>query len=110
MKIFGWAVAGVLALVVLGSAMFGLKWLGLEWRGFFGPKEVAIERDIYEQSPSFVHSRVNDLARYRIEWLAASEDERAALNTLIRQQMSQLDPDAIRDPDLRSFYDTVMGF
>ena len=103
----GWLMAAVAGIVLLYSLAFGMTWIGIEWRGFFGPKRAIVERNIYEESPSFVQGKILDLSRYHHQWRKAEPDEREALEALIRQQMVQLDPDSIRDEELRRFYVSI---
>ena len=97
-----------LSLALLFSALFGLRWVGLEWRGVFGAKSAEIERNIFEESPSFVQARIYDLTRYRRQWMDAEEEpDKRAIEGLIRIQMVNLNPESIRDAELRRFYESV---
>ena len=107
MRIFLSIVGVIAALVIMFSLAFGLKWAGIQWRGFFGPREAAVEREIYESTPSYVHGMIMDLANYHHEWENSEGDERVAIEALVRQRMIQLNPDDIKDTDLRDWYNKV---
>lgn len=99
-------IAGVVVLIpVLLAASFGLTWLGIEWRGFFGPKRQAVEREIFEQSPSYIHGKIQDLARYRHEYMTAETDEqRDAIASTVRLQFAQFDVRSLDQRELHEFW------
>lgn len=100
------AVALVLATVLAVS--IGLEWLGIERRGFFGPKRAEVEREIFEQTRSYVHGKQQDLARFRHEWMLGDDTEKKAIESTIRVMFAEIDPAMINDPDLRAFLKGAM--
>lgn len=108
----GAAIAAILAFAVLVavllSAAFGLTWLGIEWRGFFGPKRAAVEREIFEQTPSYIYGKSQDLARFRHEWVRGDDTEKAAIESTIRVMFAEFDSSQINDPGLRAFLQGAM--
>ncbi|MDP3880726.1 MAG: hypothetical protein Q8Q32_00900 [bacterium] len=111
MRIFGWIVASIFGLAFIVTLAFGATWLGIEWRGFFGPKKAAVEREIFEQTPSYVHGMKQDLVKYRFEWLRAKEDPetRSGIESTVRMRFAQFDPKYLEDPELYSFFRQAMG-
>ena len=81
-----------------------MAYYGLEMRRYFSPKFQEVERQVFEQTPSFVHGKIQHLTRLRFQY----DDEnisiakRASLRILIRSEASQIDH-ALLPSDLRSF-------
>ena len=76
-KIFGLSVGG-LALFLVIMFIFGLY--GLGWFKFFGPKTENIKREIFENTQSYVHGKIQDLAKYYDEYNQADGvDEKEAI-------------------------------
>ena len=99
----------VVALFALFSLLFGLTWVGLEWRGFFGPKAANVERQIFEKTQSYVHGKAQALSKFRLEWhKAESPDDKSMIESTIHMQFADVDPEDIKNPDLRSFLKQMM--
>lgn len=95
------AVLALVALVVLAS--FG----GLEWRRYFEPRHAEISREVFEQTPSFVHGKAQHISRLRHEYEMADTDQaRASLRTLIKHEAAAVDV-ALLPQDLQSFLRTL---
>ncbi len=102
-----WTGLSALALVALFVLCFGLTWMGVEWRGFFGPKRQVIEREIFEETPSYRHGKIQDLTRYRFQYMKATSDEaRAAIASTVRLQFAQFDVASLDQAELREFWRT----
>jgi hypothetical protein len=95
----------IAAIVLLGSLAFGTTWLGIEWHGFFGPKRQNVEREIFEQTRSYVHGKIQDLTRYRLQYLQADTDsERAAIRSTVRMQFAEFDVEQLPHQELKDFW------
>ena len=85
MKVFGIAVAALAGLFLFIAMIFGLTWMGIEWRGFFGPKRAAVERKIFRETRSYDEGMVQQLARYRLQYIRSeSAEEKRAIASTIR--------------------------
>lgn len=105
LAVVGALVGVVLLFVVLGSLAFGAKWLGLEWRGFWGPREAAVERQIFEETQSYNHGMIQQLAKHRLEYLREEDpDAKAAIASTVRMQFAQFDIESLPQPELREFW------
>jgi len=103
MKTFKGIVLGIVVIVVLVSLMFGLKWLGLEWRGFFGPREQAVEREVFKQSRSYNEAKEQELLKYRLEYMRSDDaTEKKAIASTIRMAFADYD-ETLLSPELRRF-------
>ena len=104
MKIIGLIAAVVVSLAVSISLLFGLTWMGIEWRGFFGPKRAAVEREIFVQTRSYNEAKIQDLSKYRLEYLRAdSQDDRDAIASTVRMQFAEYPIDSLPNQELKDF-------
>jgi len=102
-----WAISSIAAVGALLVLCFGLTWMGIEWRGFFGPKRAAVEREIFEETPSYRHGKIQDLTRYRFQYMKATSDEaRSAIASTVRLQFAQFDVRSLDQAELREFWNT----
>jgi len=106
MKIFMIFVPVILFFVCI---TFGTRWIGIEWDGFFKAKKQAIERKIYEETPSYVHAKKQDIVRFRLEYIREDDEtaKKAILGT-VRMQFAEFNPKHLTDPAVRAFYDRAM--
>lgn len=92
---------GVLGLIFLLTAfgLFNLK--------FWGPKFQEADREIFEETQSFVHGKISHLNRLRLEYETADTDtRRASYRTMILQEASVLEEDAL-PASLKLFIDSL---
>ena len=102
-----WIALSVLAFATIIVLCFGLTWMGIEWRGFFGPKRAIVEREIFEETPSYRHGKIQDLTRYRFQYIKATSDEaRSAIASTVRLQFAQFDVSSLDQAELREFWNT----
>lgn len=108
------AVVGVLGaalcLVAFLSLMFGLTWLGIEWRGFFGPKRAEVERKIFRETRSYDEGMIQQLSRFRLQYVRSKDDEeRAAILSTVRTMFAEYDADKLPSVDLSNFLRKARG-
>lgn len=92
---FKWVVVVILFLFAVG---FVLNLLGLESYKFWAPQREAARREVYEQTPSYVHGKRQYLTRLHAEW--AREDSPGAKDALCstaRHEASTLDPEHLTE-------------
>ena len=107
MKTFGWIIASLFGLAFILVLSFGLTWAGIEWRGFFGPKQAAVEREVFKETRSYNEGMIQQLSRYRLQYLRAdSEDERKAIASTVRTMFAEYDRSKL-SPELQDFVKEV---
>jgi hypothetical protein len=95
------AAAGAIALA------FGIGQLGLGFTAFFAPRQQAIQRQVFENTPSAVQGNIQDIRKFRIEYLGStSQAQKLALAEQIRNSAGQIPPDRL-PADLESFISTL---
>ena len=100
------------AIILAGIAGFILL-LGLVWivQGndffmykFFAPKYANVQREVFENTQSYVEGKRQDLVAYRLQYLQAKSDtERAALKATIVMMYANFDESKLQQPELREF-------
>lgn len=108
-KLFFIGLPVIFGLIVL---LFGATWMGIEWRGFFGPKKAAVERKIFEETPSFVQGKISMLTKLRFEWLRKKDDPDAqkGIESMVRNEFAYFKPEHLEGRrDLIEFYNHCMG-
>lgn len=107
-KIFGIAVGGIAA-IMLVMFVFGL--FGLGWFKFFGPKKEDIRREIFENTQSYVHGKIQDLAKYKLEYDSATNDNsKEAIRQIILSRFAEFDDSKIKAAGLRQFLVKQRGY
>jgi len=108
LKIVGMPV-GVIVGIVLFVFLMGLGSLG--YYKFFAPKFQNVEREIFEETQSFVHGKIQDLAKYYDEYnqISAIEDKET-IRQLIIMRFAEFDETKIRSTQLRNFLTSMRGY
>jgi len=104
MKIVGFVAVGIVVIVILLSAAFGLEWAGIKWYGFFGPKREAVRREVFKQTRSYNEGKEQELIKLRLEYLReTNEAAKKAIASTIRHSFADYDDSLIDSPELRAF-------
>lgn len=103
-----WLVVLIVVGVFVGIFLIGLYELGLF--KFFAPRRENIRREVFEQTQSYVHGKIQDLAKYYDEYEEAAEDEREALRQVIIMRFAEFDETQIRSAKLRNFLITMRRY
>lgn len=107
MKIVFGILGGIVGIIVL---VFGLELLGLGFTKFFEPKRENIRREVFENTKSYVHGKVQDLARYYEQYQAADDSSRTAIRNLIQIQFADFNENNIQAENLKRFLINMRGF
>ena len=108
MKYVGIAIGSIILILILA---FGLEMLGLQWTKFFKPKYQNVEREVFEETKSYVHGKIQDLAKYYAEYeKSESEESKTVIQNIIKSQFAEFDETNIRNLKLRSFLKQMRGY
>ena len=99
---------GLLIIVLVFLFVIGLFELG--WMKFFEPKKENIRREIFEETQSYVHGKIQDLAKYHDEYRKADVDEKESIRQLIILRFAEFDETQIRSAGLRQFLTNMRGY
>jgi len=106
-KVFGGVVVGLFVILLVGV---GIKFFALGWEKFWAPKEQSIKRQVFEETKSYVHGKIQDLSRYYEQYQKGDSKEKEAIKSVIRMQFSDFDATKINNYKLRRFLETVRGY
>lgn len=94
-------------LVLTLALLAGLGLFGLEWKRYFKPRHAEIDRTVFEQTPSFVHGKIQHITRLRGDYERAdTAAQRETLKTMIRHEAAVVDL-SLLPPDLRNFIQSL---
>ena len=95
---------GVIGLIL------GLQVGGVEWYKFIGPKRESARRSVYKQTTSYNESKVQDLVRFRVQYIRAkTPEDKHIITSTIRMMYADFNPDKIVNDDLRVFLIDVLN-
>jgi len=102
---------GLFGVVVLIVLMFGAGVLNLEWSKFFAPRKENIRREVFENTKSYTHGKIQDLAKYYDEYRKCEDlSEKTAIEGVIKMQFANFDASVITSQQLKSFLISTRGF
>lgn len=94
-------VIGVIILMV--ALYFGLGYLGVFGTKTFGKAQKNADREVYEQSQSYVEGKRQELIKLHHEWTKADDNDKAAIEATIRMSFANFDENKIEQPELQAF-------
>lgn len=104
MKKVACVLLGIVAIVLLLSAAFGLEWAGIKWYGFFAPRKAAVRREVFKQTRSYNEGKEQELIKLRLEYLRARDvDAKRAIASTIRHAFADYDENLLDSEELRAF-------
>lgn len=104
MKFTAATIAGIVAALLL---IVGLSFFGLEMKRYFKPRSQAIDRQVFENTPSFVHGKTQYINRLRREYVEAETVEsKRGLRDLILSEADAIDH-SLLPYDLQQFLNTL---
>lgn len=108
LKVFG-ASVGAFAGILIVIFIVGL--CGLGYYKFFGPKKENIKREIFENTQSYTHGKIQELAKNFDEYNRAdSPKDKESIRQVIIMRFAEFDESKIRSQALRSFLTKMRGF
>lgn len=99
MKIFGYVVASLLALLLVIWALQGSDFFLTK---VFAPKYEQVRRDTFEQSKAYNQGMIQELQNMEFEYVKAAPDQQDALASIILHRAADYDVEKL-PPDLRAF-------
>jgi len=105
----GLTITGIIVGGLIVIFLIGLSELG--WMKFFEPKKENIRREIFEETQSYVHGKIQDLAKHYDEYNKAdSQGDKEAIKQLIIMRFAEFDETKIRSVKLRNFLTNMRGY
>jgi hypothetical protein len=101
---------GIGGFAILLSVIFGCGLFSFGYYKFFAPKYANVEREVFENTKSFNHGKVQDLVKYYEEYTKASIDEKESIRQLILMNFANFDSNKITNSALKSFLISQRGY
>ena len=89
-----------LSWVVMGNDFFIYQWLA--------PKKAAVERQIFENTPSYIRGNIQELEKQHMDYIKATPAQQAAMKPVILQEAAVINQDQL-PPDLKSWISQLKG-
>jgi hypothetical protein len=105
MKVVFGVIGSVIAVIALA---FCLELGGVAWFGFFEPMKENVRREVFENTKSYVHGKIQDLAKLYREYQGSNDRE--ALEAVVRSQFAGFDAYHVQSNELRRFLINVRGY
>ena len=106
LKTFGIA---ILCIVILFALIFAANEFEIFGIKFWGVRKADANREVFENTQSYVEGKRQDLSRYHHEWNEAKDiQDKTAIEHLVREQFSSFPEDKIYNSELRSWLHDIM--
>jgi|WetSurMetagenome_2_1015567.scaffolds.fasta_scaffold76845_2 hypothetical protein len=93
----------LLSLLVIFLIIFVLNEFEIFGVKFWGVRKANVQREVFEQSQSYVEGKRQDLIKYHHEWVNADSSSKKIIENTIRNSFSQFDENQIKDTELYDF-------
>jgi hypothetical protein len=102
----------ILLSIVFILLMLGLS-LGFGWFDVYKIKTVGkakqnAERQVFEQTQSFVEGKRQELVKYHHEWIKADSSTKKAIEATVRISFANFDANKIQEPELYQWLKQIM--
>ena len=96
----------VLAILVVP---IGMTFYRLGYLQFFGPKFQNVERDIFKETRSYNEGKLQDLAKYRLQYETAAPEDKAVIKSTINHMFADYQADDM-PYQLKQFLTEMRGY
>ena len=98
----------IVSMIFLGAVDLSTGYFGVLRTKTVEKAQQNANREVFEQTQSYIEGKREDLAKYNHEWRKSDAEGRKAVEALIRQQFANFDEEKIIDPDLHEFLHWIM--
>ena len=96
-------VAVISTIIISVILIFCLSWAGIEWYRYFAPKQEDAKREVFEATKSYNQGMVQQLSRYRLQYLSTEDNTtKAAIKSTIQHQYADFDVNKLQG-ELKTF-------
>ena len=93
----------ILGFIILIAIVFILGFTDVVFTRTVGKAKQNAQREVFEQTQSYVEGKRQELSKYHHEWVMANEEDKKVIEATVRNSFANFDNDKITDPDLYSF-------
>jgi hypothetical protein len=109
MSTFKIVMLSVLGLVLMIALAFVMELGGLKWDMYFAPKHENVKRKVFQATRSYNESKVQDLARFKLQYDRADAEDKMAIATTIRTMFADYDS-SLMPNGLGAFLTQIRGY
>jgi uncharacterized protein HemX len=111
MKNIGWKIFGgfILLMILLCALDLGTGYFGVLRTKTVEKAQQNANREVFEQTQSYVEGKRQDLVRYHHEWVKADADGKKDIESTVRLQFANFDKTKILDTDLYAWLTGIMN-
>jgi len=95
-------------IAILTIVSMAFKVPGLEWMRFYETKKQNIHREVFENTRSYTHGKIQALSKYHYEYQTSTDKE--VIAGVIRIQFAEFNADHIQSYKLKQFLINIRGF
>ena len=99
----------ILSIAVVFGTVFGLRYAGMMMTKYFAPKEQNIQREVFENTQSFVEGKRQALTKYYKEWVKAPDEEKEVIRSLVMNDFASFNVDYLTSEQKRWYY-KIIGY
>ena len=102
---------GTLSFIGILVLAFGLELLGLQWTKFFAPRRENIRREVFEETKSYTHGAISDLAQYFEQYQkATTAEDKETIRAVVKARFAEFDETNITVEEIRNFLINMRGY
>ena len=90
-------------------AIIAVTYFGLLHYKWFAPKFENARREVFENTRSYNQAKLQELAKYRLEYMQANEDGKLAIASTIRHRFADYNSKEL-PLELRNFLEKIRGY
>ncbi len=94
---------------LLVGISFAVGWINVGYTKTVGKAQRDADREVFEQSQSYVHGKIQELAKHKLEWDKADFDQKQSIEFVIRHQFANVPAEQMPE-GLRHFLTTIRGY
>ena len=98
--------AGIGALVLFLAFIFGMNLFGLGMKGFFAPKSVAIDNQVFHESAQYTEGMTRDLENWQLEYINGDAAKKDSIRAIVLHRFSVFPEDKMTASQ-RNFYNQL---
>lgn len=95
---------GIIVFILVYVLTFGMSLGSIHLNGILKQHQADVEREVFENTKSYVKGMSDDLAKYKFEFTMSDDEvEKEAIADLIRSRFADFDSNDLNNRELREF-------
>ena len=103
-------IIGISCIFIFIICILTIRFGNLYMERFFAPKEQSIQRQVFEETKSYVYGSIKDIAKYHEEYLKADAEGKKIITNIIKERFPNFDANKIHSYTLKQWFIHVRGY